>query len=67
MKRSRAYAASVVFENSLHIFGGHDWDSLGGSSVLYSTEIIKEDGTVTESVDLPLPLNDHAITLVNNR
>ena len=55
----------MVFDDSLHIFGGSDWDGYG-ENVLRSSEIIKKDGTVTKSVNLPIELSDHAMVLVND-
>ena len=54
----------MVFDDSLHIFGGSDWDGYG-ENVLRSSEIIKKDGTVTKSVNLPIELSDDAMVLVN--
>ena len=55
----------MVFDDSLHIFGGTDWDGYA-ENVLRSSEIIKKDGTVTKSVNLPIELSDHAMVLVND-
>ena len=63
MKVKRGWAASIVYNGALHVFGGCDaesWDSLS------SSEIIHPDGTVTESeTTLEIPLSAHAISSVN--
>ena len=61
MTEGRAYAAAIVYHESLHIFGGvGQYGELSGSS-----EIVHADGTVTFGVDLPGTLAFHAITFVN--
>ena len=64
MTEGRAYAAAIVYEDSLHIFGGQG-QSGEDQILLESTEIVHADGTVTVGVDLPGTLAFHAITFVN--
>ena len=52
--------AGIVYKNTLHIFGGQRYYG-GRYTILISTEIINEDGTVVRGVNLPIPLYEHAI------
>ena len=61
MTEGRAYAAAIVFDESLHIFGGQGQYG----DLLKSSEIVRADGTVSVGVDLPGTLAFHAITFVN--
>ena len=61
MKDKRGYAAGIVYNKKLHVFGG--WD---GSQYLQSSEIISEDGGVIDGPDLPTAVWNHAITAVNS-
>ena len=58
MNENRDCAAGIVYENTLHIFGGIKYPH---SIILSSTEIIHENGTIEASVNLPIPLWLHAI------
>ena len=60
MKDKRGYAAGIVYNNKLHVFGG--WDG----SPLQSSEIISEDGGVIDGPDLPTAVGYHAITAINS-
>ena len=51
------FAASIVRENTLHIFGG--WGE-------NSTEIIHQDGQIGQGPDMPMALGLHAIASVNS-
>ena len=53
MTSRREFAAGMVIGNSLMIFGGFD---NGGSGYLQSTEIINENGPVSQGPDMPLAL-----------
>ena len=66
MTEPRAYAAAIVYQESLHIFGGFSGENYW-SSALKSSEIIHADGTVTVSVDLPntFAKNERGIAFVN--
>ena len=61
MIERRASAAGIVYNNALHIFGGQD-----NAKELQSSEIVKEDGSVTEGPHLPTPIWDHAIASINS-
>lgn len=65
MMKKRGWAAAIVFDGSLHIFGGSEFD-FQESTLLQSSEIISGDGTATASTDLPVPLEEHAIASVND-
>ena len=62
MTEPRAYATAIVYQESLHTFGG-----FSGENHLKSSEIIHADGTVTVSVDLPniFEKNQRGIAFVN--
>ena len=60
MKDKRGYAAGIVYNNKLHVFGG--WDG----SPLQSSEIISEDGGVIDGPDLPTAVSSQAITAINS-
>ena len=73
MNFRRYGAAGMVYGNLFHIFGGYDsggHDSSGqwniGSGELKSTEMINENGQVSQGPDLPTPLHEHAIATVNS-
>jgi hypothetical protein len=59
----RGDAAGIVYENGFHIFGGFDRST---STILQSSEIVKEDGTPTEGPQLPTPMHLHAIGSINS-
>ena len=57
MISGRRFAASIVRENTLHVFGGY---------VESSTEIIHQDGQIVQGTDMPMELGLHAIASVNS-
>ena len=61
MKKKRSYAAGVMHENKLHVFGG--WD---GWSRLQTSEIISMDGGVEYGPELTEAVGSHAITSINS-
>ena len=61
MKEQRGYAAGVVYNKKLHVFGGTD-----GSSILQTSEIINVDGEVSDGPDLPAGVFRHAMTTIND-
>ena len=61
MIERRDSAAEIVYNNALHIFGGQD-----NAKELQSSEIVKEDGSVTEGPHLPTQLWGHAIASINS-
>ena len=67
MIERRHYAAGIVYNNALHIFGGADFgDDFDPPTVLQSSEIVKEDGSSTEGPQLPTPIFAHAIASINS-
>ena len=62
MKGGREYAAGVVFNNTLHVFGGRSFSS----SYLQTTETINADGEVNDGPDLPTGVWRHAMTKLND-
>ena len=63
MRSGRDSAAAIVYNNSIYIFGGYDYNT---RKELKTTEIIHKDGKSTRSTDLPMTLLSFAITLVND-
>ena len=63
MNERRHYAAGIVYDNALHIFGGYDQNT---NTRLQSSEIVKEDGSSTEGPPLPTPIHGHAIASINS-
>ena len=63
MIERRTWAAGIVYDNALHIFGGYDQDT---NTILQSSEIVKEDGNLTEGTQLPKPIYAHAIASINS-
>ena len=61
MKEQRGYAAGVVYDKKLHVFGGTD-----GSSILQTSETINVDGEVSDGPDLPAGVCRHAMTTIND-
>ena len=59
----RHYAAGIVYNNVLHIFGGYDWDTF---TTLQSSDIVNADGSCTEGPQLPKPISSHAIASINS-
>ena len=57
MNENRYYAAGIMYNNKLLVFGGHD-----GSKILQTSEIISIDGGVEYGIGLPAALWRHAIT-----
>ena len=62
MTSRRELAAGMAIGNSLMIFGGYD---NGGSGFLKSTEIINENGQVSQGPNMPLAIMTHTIATVN--
>ena len=62
MTSRRRYAAGIVHAQSFIIFGGYVPGSGLGSS---STEIVTEEGQVSQGPDMPTRLYMHAIAVVN--
>ena len=60
MKEKRSFAAGVMYNNKLHVFGGYD------GSTLQSSELISIDGNVEDGPDLPTAVQNHAITSFNS-
>jgi hypothetical protein len=63
MIERRVFAAGIVYNNALHIFGGRDYNT---ATKLQSSEIIKADGSSTEGPQLPSPIFIHAIASINS-
>ena len=61
MIEKRAFAAGIVYNNALHIFGGID-----AHTTLQSSEIVKEDGSSSFLSWLPTPIYGHAIASINS-
>ena len=66
MIERRLFPAGIVYSNALHIFGGQDYDFYNTSTVLNSSEIVKEDGSSTKGPQLPEPIWQHAIASINS-
>ena len=60
MKKERGYAAAVMHNDKLHVFGG--WDG----SILQTSETINVDGEVNYGPDLPTAVRRHAMTKIND-
>ena len=60
MKEERGFAAAVMHNDKLHVFGG-----FSGSSRLQTTETINVDGEVSYGPDLPTGVWRHAMTKIN--
>ena len=58
----RYHAASVQLGSDLWITGGNP----GPNPPTMSTEIVLEDGTVLDGLDLPMPLTGHCIIAIDN-
>ena len=61
MKEVRLYAAGVMYNKTLHVFGG--WD---GSSLLKTSETVNVDGEISDGPDLPTAVYSHAMTAIND-
>ena len=59
----RQYAAGIVYENTFHIFGGYDSESIGWQR---SSEIVNEDGSSIKGPKLPIPIVFPAIASINS-
>ena len=59
MKEKRAWAAAVIHNDKLHVFGGYS------GSNLQTTETINIDGEVSYGPDLPTAVSNHAMTKIN--
>ena len=57
----RAYPAGITYNNSLHIFGGYEYDY----GILGSSEIVRETGETQVGLDMPIPLHFHAMASFN--
>ena len=62
MTSRRTFAAGMVVDNSLMIFGGYDYT---GNVRLQSTEIINGNGEVSTGPNMPTALSHHTIATVN--
>ena len=60
MKEKRYYAAGVLSNNKLHVFGGLS------ATYLQTSETINIDGEVSYGPDLPTDVQAHAMTKVND-
>ena len=63
MKEKRVFAAAVMHNDKLHVFGGA-YNS-GGWITLQTTETINVDGEVSYGPDLPTAVWRHAMTKIN--
>ena len=61
MNIRRAYPAGITYNNSLHIFGGYEYDY----GILGSSEIVRETGETQVGLDMPIPLHFHAMASFN--
>ena len=61
MKDKRRWAAGVMHNDKLHVFGGYS-----GSSTLQTSETINVDGEVNYGPDLPTAVSYHAVTKIND-
>ena len=59
MKEKRGYAAAVIHNDRLHVFGGYS------GSNLQTTETINVEGEVSYGPDLPTGVRYHAMTKIN--
>ena len=66
MIERRAWAAGIVYNNALHIFGGRDYDTSANLKKKQSSEIVHADGSTTEGPQLPTPMLAHAIASINS-
>ena len=61
MKEKRRWAAAVMHNNKLHMFGGNN-----GYSYLQTSEIIDIDDEVSDEPDLPAGVWRHAMTKIDD-
>ena len=69
MANDRAYAAAIVYDNSLYIFGGNGFRWWNPFRTLTASEIISKEGDgikSTKITDLKIALSMHAITWIND-
>ena len=62
MKENRQYAAAVMYNKKLHVFGG--WDN---SFRTKTSETINVDGDVSDGPDLPTGVLRHAMTKISDK
>ena len=62
MKQKRQYAAAVMYNKKLHVFGG--WDN---SFRTQTSETINVDGDVSDGPDLPTGVLRHAMTKISDK
>ena len=60
MKEEKSFAAAVMHNDKLHVFGG--WNG----SILQTSETINVDGEVNYGPDLPTAVRGHAMTKIND-
>ena len=63
MKYKRSWAAGVVYNKKLHVFGGYNGFSI---QTRQTSEIIDVDGVVNDGPDLPTGVRHHAMTSIND-
>jgi hypothetical protein len=64
MKEKKGYAYSVMYKDKFHIFGGYDRSN--NFNNYNTTEFISIDGGVEYGPDLPVSIDQHAITSINS-
>jgi hypothetical protein len=62
MKEKREYAAGVMYNKELHVFGGRS----SSSSISKTSETINVDGEVSDGPELPTGVYSHAMTAIND-
>ena len=62
MLEKRGYAAGVVYNKNLHVFGGRSDSGI----VLKTSETINVDGGISDGPDLPTAVYSHAMTSIND-
>ena len=60
MKEKRGWAAAIMHNDKLHVFGGYS------GSILQTSETINVDGEVSDGPDLPTGVMFHAMTKIND-
>ena len=68
MKEKRHYAAGIVHNDKLHVFGGYSgsWDCIT-CYAYHTSETINLDGEVSHGPNLPTALKSHAMTKINEK
>ena len=61
MKDKRIYAAAIIYNKKLHVFGGGNWNSR-----LQTSETISLDGEVSDGPVLPIAVWKHGMTTLND-